>query len=174
MPAFPSRIATRHRPSLSSLVRRTLKRQIRRSTTTVALARFSWNAGVYMGVTTVEHWSRALVAAGKPAETPVAILRRVSFPDQQRIDTTLAAVAAVTKRRFAAAGGFIIGDVPRTGAAWSWFEKRPLFGQTILVTRPAQQADELARPWRNWAPTCLCSRRLNQAIAADGQRPTEC
>jgi uroporphyrinogen III methyltransferase/synthase len=41
---------------------------------------------------------------------------------------------------------FIIGEVAAHDAAWSWFEKRPLFGQSVLVTRPLDQAGDLARP----------------------------
>ena len=40
-----------------------------------ALARFPGTLVMYMGVTTAEHWSRALIDAGKRAETPVAVLR---------------------------------------------------------------------------------------------------
>ncbi len=58
-----------------------------------ALARFPGTLVIYMGVTTAAHWSQALLAAGKPPMTPVAMVRRVSQPDQQRIDTTLAQVA---------------------------------------------------------------------------------
>jgi uroporphyrinogen III methyltransferase/synthase len=112
-----------------------------------ALAGFPGTLVFYMGVTTVEHWSRALIAAGKPADTPVAVARRVSFPDQQRINTTLGNVATIVKERHLRPPVvFIIGDVAAHGAAWSWFEKRPLFGQSVLVTRPAHQADDLARP----------------------------
>jgi uroporphyrinogen III methyltransferase / synthase len=112
-----------------------------------ALARFPGTLVFYMGVTTAEHWSAALIAAGKAAKTPVAILRRVSHPDQKRIDTTLGDVAAIVKtRHLRPPVVFIIGDVAKQGPAWSWFEKRPLFGQTILVTRPLNQADDLARP----------------------------
>src|SRR5438552_8461059 len=101
----------------------------------------------FMGGTTAEHWSSALIGDGKPAETPVAILRRVSMPDQQRIDTTLERVAAaVTETHLRPPVVFIIGEAAAHGPAWSWFEKRPLFGQTILITRPRDQADDLARP----------------------------
>lgn len=44
---------------------------------------------MYMGVTTAEYWSRQLIAAGKPASTPVAMLRRISWPDQQVIKCEL-------------------------------------------------------------------------------------
>jgi uroporphyrinogen III methyltransferase/synthase len=98
-------------------------------------------------VTTAEHWSQALIAAGKPPTTPVAILRRVSWPDQQRLDTTLAAVAPLVKQiRLRPPVVFILGDVASRDPDWSWFDKRPLFGQRVLVTRPAHQAADLAGP----------------------------
>jgi len=112
-----------------------------------ALAAFPGTLVFYMGVTTAEHWTNALIAAGKPPATPVAILRRVTLPDQMRIDTTLANVAAVVKQsKLRPPALFIIGDVAAHGPAWSWFDKRPLFGQRVLVTRPAHQAAELAGP----------------------------
>jgi uroporphyrinogen III methyltransferase/synthase len=112
-----------------------------------ALAQFPGTLVFYMGVTTAEHWSSALLAAGKSAQTPVAILRHVSLPDQRRIDTTLDRIAAVIKQtHLRPPVVFIVGDTAAHGSAWSWFEKRPLFGQSVLVTRPREQADELARP----------------------------
>ncbi len=112
-----------------------------------ALARFPGTLVFYMGVTTAEHWSQALIAAGKPAATPVAVLRHVSLPDQKRTDTTLGEVAGqVQAAKLRPPVVFIVGEVASHGPAWTWFEKRPMFGQRILVTRPAHQADDLARP----------------------------
>lgn len=112
-----------------------------------ALATFPGTLVFYMGVTRAGHWSKALIEAGKPPETPVAILRRVSLPDQKRIDTTLGEVAAVVERsKLRPPVVFIVGEVATHGAAWSWFDKRPLFGQKVLVTRPAHQAVDLADP----------------------------
>lgn len=112
-----------------------------------ALAGFPGTLVFYMGVTTVGHWSRALIQAGKPPRTPVAIVRRVSTPSQSRLDTTLDQVAdLVTRQHLRPPVVFIVGDVAAHGATWSWFENRPLFGRTVLVTRPASQADDLARP----------------------------
>jgi len=112
-----------------------------------ALASFPGTLVFYMGVTTVEHWSQALLAAGRSPRTPVAILRRVSWPDQQRIDTELGDVAGiVVNRRLRPPVLFIVGEVASRGGDWSWFENRPLFGQRVLVTRPLHQADDLERP----------------------------
>src|SRR4029078_13490829 len=91
-----------------------------------ALARFPGTLVFYMGVTTAEHWSRALIAAGKPAMTPVEIMRRVSVPDQRRIDTTLGEMAAVVEAQHLRPPiVFVMGDVAAHGTAWSGFEKRP-------------------------------------------------
>lgn len=110
-----------------------------------ALARFPGTLVFYMGVTTADHWPGALIAAGKPATTPVAILRHISLPDQMRIDTTLDKVAAATRSaRLRPPVVFIVGEVAAHGPAWTWFEKRPLFGQRVLVTRPAHQAADLS------------------------------
>lgn len=112
-----------------------------------ALAAFPGTLVFYMGVTTVEHWSAALIAAGKSSATSVAIVRHVSLPDQRRVDTTLGQVAqVVNEQRLRPPVVFIIGDVAAHGPVRSWFEQRPLFGQSVLVTRPCHQADELAQP----------------------------
>ncbi|HZN34763.1 MAG TPA: uroporphyrinogen-III synthase, partial [Pirellulaceae bacterium] len=112
-----------------------------------ALANFPGTLVFYMGVTTAGHWTQALIAAGKSSATPVAIVRRVSLPGQQRLDTTLGEVADVVKdQHLRPPVVFIVGDVAANGPAWSWFERRPLFGQKVLVTRPAHQSDDLAQP----------------------------
>ena len=111
-----------------------------------ALARFPGTLVFYMGVTTVEHWTGSLIAAGKPPETPAAIIRRVSFPDQQTIRCTLGEVAG----RLSPRGKLpppvivIVGEVASAGEDLNWFERRPLCGASVMVTRPAGQAPALA------------------------------
>ncbi len=114
-----------------------------------ALARLPGTLVVYMGVTTAGAWSGQLLAHGKPADTPVLLVRRCSLPDQQSFGCTLGEVATILapgKVRPPVAA--IIGPVALRPEASSWFTERPLFGQTVLVTRPRHQAagmvDELA------------------------------
>lgn len=115
-----------------------------------ALARFPGTLVIYMGVTTVQSWTGALLRAGKSADTPAAILRRCSLPDQQTVRCTLGEVA----ERLTPASKMrppvivIIGEVAAAEHALSWFDNRPLFGVSVLVTRAAQQADELSAPLR--------------------------
>ena len=63
------------------------------------LAHFPGTLVFYMGVTTASSWSRSLISRGKSPQTPVAIVRRCSWPDQQTIHCTLKTVAQVIARR---------------------------------------------------------------------------
>jgi uroporphyrinogen III methyltransferase/synthase len=112
-----------------------------------ALARFPGTLVVYMGVTTASRWSNALIQAGKNPHTPVAIVRRCSFPDQQKIICTLGDVAEhlSSHRKFPPPVIVVVGEVVEAGEPTSWFEQRPLFGTRILVTRPAEQMEPLCQ-----------------------------
>jgi uroporphyrinogen III methyltransferase / synthase len=113
-----------------------------------ALAQFPGTLVIYMGVTTAKCWTNALIQAGKPAETPAAILRRCSLPDQQTIHCRLQDVAEhlTPASRMRPPVIVIVGEVARPEHTLSWFDTRPLFGTTVLVTRAAEQADELSEP----------------------------
>lgn len=105
-----------------------------------ALAKFPGTLVVYMGVTTAERWTADLIAAGKSADTPAAIVRRCSWPDQRTVQTTLGQVADQMKTAGIRPPTIvIIGEVVRLAPTLSWFAQRPLFGSSVLITRPADQ-----------------------------------
>jgi len=65
---------------------------------------------------------------------------------QQSIEGTLATIAdVVEKSKFTSPAVTVIGDVVKLRKTLNWFEKRPLFGQRIVVTRTREQASELSR-----------------------------
>ena len=64
-----------------------------------ALARFPGTLIFYMGVGTAALWSAALMREGKSPATPVAIVRRCSWPDQLVVRCTLDTVAEVVQSR---------------------------------------------------------------------------
>jgi uroporphyrinogen III methyltransferase/synthase len=109
-----------------------------------ALARFPGTLVFYMGVTTAAEWTNALIAAGMPANTPAAIIRRCTWPDQNTILCTLGEVAPrLSAEHLRPPIITIVGDIVSHVEVQNWFTKRPLFGQRILVTRPRHQAADL-------------------------------
>ena len=110
-----------------------------------ALARFPGTLVFYMGVTTATLWSQALIAAGKSPDTPVLIVRRCSWPDQQSIACSLADVSTrlTPYNRIPPPVIIIVGEVAARDLAFDWFEQQPLFGQCVCVTRPEHQAGTL-------------------------------
>jgi uroporphyrinogen III methyltransferase/synthase len=111
-----------------------------------SLAAFPGTLVFYMGVTTAPIWTAKLMAAGKPPETPVAIVRRCSGPDQRLIRCSLRDVAEQLAPHLGLRPPIItiVGEVARMEPAFNWFERRALFGRRILVTRPESQAGKLA------------------------------
>lgn len=110
------------------------------------IAAFPGTVVIYMGVTTVEDWSRRLILAGKSSETPVALVRRCSWPDQETILCNLGEAAArmTPASKFRPPVLVVIGPVAHLGAPFNWFQKRPLFGKKILLCRPQDDSDGTA------------------------------
>ena len=122
-----------------------------------ALAKFPGTLVIYMGVTTASVWTRSLLDAGKPADTPAALIRRCSHLDQQTVHCRLDEVAD----RLTPASSFrppvivILGPVTQLAETMNWLERRPLFGKSVLVARPADQAESLAGPLRDLGANVL-------------------
>jgi uroporphyrinogen III methyltransferase / synthase len=98
-----------------------------------------------MGVGNLPHIVEELVAHGRPATTPAAVVRWGTMPDQRTVSGTLADIVD----RVRAAGikppaVVVIGAVSGLRHRLRWFENRPLFGQRVLVTRTRQQASALS------------------------------
>jgi uroporphyrinogen III methyltransferase/synthase len=86
---------------------------------------------------------------GIPGDKPVAIVREGTKPTQETLVATMdTVVAEVGRTKFAAPAIVVIGDVVNEREAIRWFDNGPLFGKRVLVTRPAQQADDFSvRLW---------------------------
>jgi uroporphyrinogen III methyltransferase/synthase len=135
-----------------------------------ALAAFPGTLVFYMGVTTAELWSARLIAAGKPADTPAAIVRRCSQPDQQTIPCTLGSVAEeIQSRHLRPPALVVVGPVAALAARHGWFVDRPLFGVRVLVTRAAHQAPALVAALSDLGADVLVQPAIEIAPPADWQ-----
>ena len=111
---------------------------------------------VLMGVERIRQIAETLVANGMPATTPVAMVRWGTTGQQQSIDGSLATIAdMVEKAKFTAPAVTIIGNVVKLRDKLNWYEKRPLFGQRIVVTRTREQASQLSRQLRDLSAEVL-------------------
>jgi len=101
---------------------------------------------VLMGVSRIREITARLIADGMPPSTPVAMVRWGTTGRQQSIEGTIETIAdEVEKAKFSAPAVTVIGDVIKLRSKLNWYEKRPLFGKRIVVTRTRQQASELTR-----------------------------
>jgi uroporphyrinogen III methyltransferase/synthase len=101
---------------------------------------------VLMGITRVKVISDALIAHGLAETTPVAMIRWATTGRQQTVVGTLRTIAEVAEQAgFKPPGLTVIGEVVRLRDKLNWFERRPLFGRRIVVTRTRAQAGQLAR-----------------------------
>lgn len=94
-----------------------------------------------MGVKNLPHITAHLIQQGRSPETPVALIRLGTRPDQEVLTATLADIAEKARRAgFKAPAITVVGDVVRLREKLRWFDNRPLFGRGIMVTRAADQA----------------------------------
>lgn len=100
---------------------------------------------VLMGVERIRQIAAELMRHGLNPDTPVGMVRWGTRGRQSSIDGTLATIAdLVEKQNFGAPAITIIGDVVKLRSKLNWFERRPLFGQRVVVTRTREQASQLA------------------------------
>lgn len=101
---------------------------------------------ILMGVERIRHNAESLIAAGMPSTTPVGMVRWGTTGRQKSIEGTLGTIAdVVAQTNFEAPAVTVIGEVVSLRARLNWFERRPLFGQRIVVTRTRDQASQLSR-----------------------------
>ena len=99
-----------------------------------------------MGVRNLTRIAGQLVAHGRPASTPVALIRWGTKPEQRTLTGTLADVAERARSADLRPPALIVvGEVVRLRERLSWFEARPLFGRRIVVTRSREQASDLVQ-----------------------------
>ena len=101
---------------------------------------------LYMGVGRLKEISTELVAAGRSPETPVACVRWGTIPEQRTVTGTLEDIAErVAEADLKPPAITVVGDVVALReAGLDWYERRPLFGRCVVVTRARAQAGELS------------------------------
>jgi uroporphyrinogen III methyltransferase / synthase len=111
-----------------------------------ALAVFPGTLVFYMGVRQLPRIAESLIAAGRPASEPVAIVESGTLPAQRTVTGTLRDIAEIARREEIRAPSItVVGPVAELTERLEWLAPRPLRGRTVAVTRARAQASGLAR-----------------------------
>jgi uroporphyrinogen III methyltransferase/synthase len=103
-----------------------------------------------MGVSRLREIAAAFIDNGADPKTPIALTRWATTASQSTIEGTLATIADIAdKANFSSPAVAVIGGVVTERKRLNWFEKRPLFGKRIVVTRTREQAGELSKSLRD-------------------------
>ncbi len=104
----------------------------------------------FMSVKTLPAIARKLIRAGRAPSTPVALIRWGTRGEQRVVTGTLETIAGdVKKAGLKPPALIVVGDVVSLREKVQWFEKLPLFGERVLITRSRDQAAEMAAPLRS-------------------------
>ncbi|MEY4488043.1 MAG: hypothetical protein RIQ79_551 [Verrucomicrobiota bacterium] len=99
---------------------------------------------IYMGMGNLAFILAELQAGGLAAGTPAAVVQWASLGRQRSVTGTLATLAALVEKSALAAPAIIfVGEVVRDHEAIDWFERLPLFGRRVAITRTRDQNSEL-------------------------------
>ncbi|HYO09586.1 MAG TPA: uroporphyrinogen-III C-methyltransferase [Tepidisphaeraceae bacterium] len=100
----------------------------------------------YMGVKSLPRICAKLIEHGMDPATPAASIQWGTTPRQRTVVGTIADLPQkVVEAKIAPPALTIVGRVVGLRETMNWFERRPLFGQTIVVTRTRQQASDLSQ-----------------------------
>jgi len=122
----------------------------------------------YAGPAQVPAILSALVAHGRPAGEPAALVYNGTFATQRTIVGTLGTLVEAAVPADARPAILVIGRVAALREHLRWFDERPLFGRRIVVTRPREQARELVELLEEQGAQVILAPTVRLAPAGDG------
>ncbi len=109
-----------------------------------------------MGVGNLEKIADRLIEHERDPDTPVAVIRRGTVPEQKTVMGRLRDIAErVREQGLKPPAIIVVGDVVALRNELSWFETQPLFGRRILVTRARNQASDFLAALSAMGAQCI-------------------
>jgi len=110
-----------------------------------ALAKLGGTQVMLMGVERLEPITREMLKQGVREDLPVALVRWATTGRQETLTGTLRNIAVrAVDHGFEAPAVAVFGEVVALRESLNWYEKRPLSGKRIVVTRSRKQASALS------------------------------
>lgn len=99
---------------------------------------------IYMGMGHLTEIISRLIAGGMSPKTPAAVVQWASLGRQRTVTGTIENLAQrVAEAQMGAPAIIFVGEVVRERDHMGWFEKLPLFGRRVAITRTRAQTSEL-------------------------------
>jgi uroporphyrinogen III methyltransferase / synthase len=115
-----------------------------------ALAKLGGTQVMLMGVERLGSITSEMMKHGVRGDLPVALIRWATTGQQETLTGTLQNIAQkAVANDFAAPAVAVFGDVVTLRDKLNWYEKRPLLGKRIVVTRTRKQASALSNKLRS-------------------------
>jgi len=126
---------------------------------TIPWANLGQNSGTLvflMGVKNLAENCRRLIAAGRAPETPAAVIQAGTTPEQRTVTGALADIAGRAREAdIKPPAVLVVGAVVELRERLQWWETRPLWGKTAVVTRSREQASRLVELLNAAGARCL-------------------
>ncbi|MFZ5448979.1 MAG: uroporphyrinogen-III C-methyltransferase [Thermodesulfobacteriota bacterium] len=121
-----------------------------------------------MGVKNLAENCRQLIQAGRDPETPAAVIEKGTTLAQRTVVGNLATIAQRARENdIKPPAVLVVGGVVDLAGTLKWWEKRPLWGKTVVVTRSRDQASRLVEALTVAGARCLEVPTIEIAPPAD-------
>ena len=98
-----------------------------------------------MGIAALEDICKGLLAGGMDPDMPAAVLQKGTAAGQQRVVATVGTLKEeVDRQGIETPAIIVVGKVCSLADKFAWYEKLPLAGWKVLVTRPRQHISKTA------------------------------
>ncbi len=109
-----------------------------------ALANENGTLVFMMGLENIERIVENLTSNGKDKNTPSAVVMRGACSKQRKVVGELHNIASKAREaKLQSPCIIVVGDVVNLNERLSWYEKKPLFGSNICITRSKEQSHNL-------------------------------
>lgn len=135
-----------------------------------SLARIQGTLVLYMGVGTLGSIAERLIASGKDAATPAAVIQWGTIARQRTVSGPLREIARLASEEGIGSPALVvIGEVVSLRDTIAWFDRAPLHGRRVIVARSRPQRSRIAGALRRAGAEVLEAPRLtDEAVPASG------
>ena len=110
-----------------------------------------------MGIKNLKENMSNLISAGKDANTPASVITWGTYPKQKTLTGTVSNISELVQKNkeITSPSVIVVGEVVKLGEILDWYQSKPLFGKTVVVTRPREQSHEFILALENFGANII-------------------